>query len=305
MRILCALLLLAAGVQAKTYFVTVGGLGGQPDYDARFGLHVNELQKLVRAAPDTSVETLVGPAATKTALKAAIDKVATAAKAEDVFVLTLIGHGTFDGQVYKFNLPGADVSAEELRVWLEKIPARQLVVNASSASGAMVETLKRPNRVLIAATRSGNEKNATVFARYWIEAFRDAAADTDKNQVISALEAFNYADQRTTQFYESAKRLATEHAILEDTGQGEGVRKPSPENGKGLLAGRLGVVRFGAIQAAMQTPEKQALLAKKETVERQIDELKYQKAAMPVDDYKRRLQALLLELARIQEEIEK
>jgi len=89
---------------------------------------------------------------------------------------------------------------------------------------------------VIAATRTGTEKNATVFARYWAEALRDPAADVDKTETISALEAFRFAQRKTADFYESQKRLATEHAVLEDTGKGEGERAPSAENGEGKLA---------------------------------------------------------------------
>ena len=52
--------------------------------------------------------------------------------------------------------------------------------------------------MVITATKTGTEKNATVFARYWVEALRDPAADTDKNETISALEAFRYAERKIT-----------------------------------------------------------------------------------------------------------
>src|SRR5262249_10438524 len=131
--------------------------------------------------------------------------------------LMMIGHGTFDGSEYKFNLPGPDISAPELAVLLNRIPAtRQLIVNMTSASGGSLDALKKDNRVIIAATKSGTEKNATVFSRFWVEALRDPAADTDKNQVITALEAFKYAQAKTTAFFTDQKHLATEHAQLED-----------------------------------------------------------------------------------------
>ena len=40
-------------------------------------------------------------------------------------------------------------------------------------------------------------------------------------------------------------------------------------------------------------------------MEQQIDKLKYEKAATPPDEYKKQLAALLLELARTQEELDK
>jgi hypothetical protein len=149
------------------------------------------------------------------------------------------------------------------------------------------------------------QKDATIFPRYWIEALRDPAADSDKNEVITALEAYRYADQKTVRFFETQKRLASEHALLEDTGGGEGVRAPSVENGRGLLAGAFPLVRFGQAQAAAQEPEKRKLAARREELEQHIDQLKYQKAALPLEEYRKRLAALLLELAKTQAELDK
>jgi len=218
----------------------------------------------------------------------------------------LIGHGGFDGYEYKINLPGPDLSGVELAALLDRIPAtRQLVVNMTSASGGSRAALEKQGRVVITATKSGTEKNATVFARYWVEALRDPAADTDKNETVTALEAFNYANEKTTQFYDSQKRLATEHPTLEDTGQGDGARKPSPENGQGLLASRFTLLRLGSTQLAATTPEKKALLERREELEQAIDKLKYEKAALSPEQYKQQLSKLLLELARTQEELDK
>ena len=147
--------------------------------------------------------------------------VAHDAKPEDDFVLMLIGHGSFDGADYKFNLVGPDVTAAELAEMCDQIPAkRQLIVNTTSASGGSVAALERPGRGVIAATKSGTEKNATVFARYWVEALQDPTADMDKSESISAMEAFEYADRKTAAFYESQKRLATEHPVFRGYGKG-------------------------------------------------------------------------------------
>ncbi len=236
----------------------------------------------------------------------ALAQVAREAKPNDAFVLMLIGHGSFDGYEYKMNLPGPDLSGVELGALLDRIGCtRQLVVNMTSASGGSRAALEKANRVVITATKSGNEKNATVFARFWVEALRDPSADTDKNETVSALEAFTYASTKTAQFYETQKRLATEHPILEDTGQGDGERKPSPENGEGLKAAQFSLLRIGSAQVAANTPEKKALLEKRDQLEEQIDKLKYEKAAMPADEYKKQLQGLLIELAKTQAELDK
>ncbi len=297
----------ALSARAATYYVVVAGLGGEPDYEQRFASLAQETDKLVRAGgPDAKPTTLFGPQATKAQIQAALSQIAKEAKPADALVLMLIGHGSFDGVEYKFNIPGPDISAAEFASLLDKIPAtRQLVVNMTSCSGGSRAALEKQNRVVITATKSGTEKNATVFARYWVEGLRDPAADTDKNETVSALEAFTYADQKTAQFYESQKRLATEHPMLEDTGQGDGARKPSAENGQGLLASRFTILRIGASQIAAATPEKKALIEKRESLEEQIDKLKYEKAAMPADQYKQQLQQLLLDLAKTQAELDK
>lgn len=305
---LLAIGLLAAGaLHASTFYVTVAGLGGEPDYEQRFTAQAQEIDKLLHgSSTDAKVTTLYGPQATKANLQNALAQVAREAKPGDAFVLMMIGHGSFDGYDYKMNLPGPDISGVELAGLLDRIPCtRQLVVNMTSASGGSRAALEKANRVVITATKSGNEKNATVFARFWVEALRDPGADTDKNETVSALEAFTYASAKTADFYDTQKRLATEHPTLEDTGQGDGERKPSPENGEGLKAAQFPLLRIGTAQIAANTPEKKALLEKRDQLEEQIDKLKYEKAAMPADEYKKQLEDLLLQLAKTQAELDK
>jgi len=293
--VLCLAAMQGAFVHAAlgaTYFLTVAGLGGEPDYEQRFQMLATDTDKLLRDSPgsDKVVETLKGADATRAKLEAALAKIAAQAKPADAFVLMMIGHGTFDGTEYKFNLPGPDISAPELAVLLNRIPAaRQLVVDMTSASGGATDSLKKDGRVIITATKSGSEKNATVFARFWVEALRDPAADTDKNQAITALEAFKYAQTKTVAFFADQKHLATEHAVLAD----------EPH------AAAFTLVRFGSAATTVTDPARRALMAQKEEIENKIDALKYQKDLMDADDYRKQLTTLLLQLARLQEAIEK
>jgi hypothetical protein len=291
--------------RADTYFLTVAGLGGEQEYEQRFSGWAKDLDKVLRSEPGAKVETLYGAEATKANVEAKMRAIAAQAKADDEFVLLLIGHGTFDEREYKFSLPGPDISATELALLLDKIPARELVVNMTSSSGGSIPILEKPKRVIIAATKNGNEKNLTAFARYFIEALRDASADSDKNETISALEAFKYAATKTTKFYESNNHLATEQAVLEDAGKGEGVKDPSAENGEGLTATRFTVIHLGSVAAIAKDPAKQQLLKHKEEVESAIDELKYRKASMEVAQYRAQLQQYLLDLAKTQAELDK
>jgi hypothetical protein len=300
-----AVLLVALPVRAGIYYVTVAGLGGEPDYEQEFAQLSSDLDKLLKSSgPDAHVYTLKD--ATRANLTQVLTRVAGEAKPDDDFVLILIGHGTFDGYQYKFNLVGPDITAVDLAKLCDQIRSRrQLVVNTTSSSGGSIIALQRRGRGVIAATKDGNEKNATVFARYFVQALHDPQADLDKNNAISALEAFDYAQRHTADFYDSQKRLATEHAVFEDTGAHEPVRAPSTDAGEGLFLSNFTLLRLGVAQEAYDNPAKRALLAQKEDLERKIDTLKYDKAAMSQDEYKEQLTQALIDLAKVQEQLDK
>jgi Peptidase C13 family len=298
-------LLLASVAPAATFYLTISGLGGEADYEQRFKMWAEDADSsLKKAGGDATIITLKNP--TRDQVRKQFADLTPQAKPNDALVITLIGHGTFDGQDYKFNLQGPDITAAELASLLDKVPAqRQLVVNTTSCSGGSIEQLRKPNRIVIAATKSGTEKNATNFARYWVEALRDPAADTDKNESVSALEAFRYASLKTKEFFDTQKRLETEHSVIEDTGKGTGERTVTNENGQGKLAAAFPVVRLGANAAAARDPAKRPLLDRKEQIEQAIEKLKYEKAAIPAAQYKQQLTQLLLELAKVQEALDK
>jgi hypothetical protein len=298
-------ILLAAAtlsLRADSYFLTVAGLGGEDQYEQRFSGWTSDLNKLLKAEPGAKVDSLGGKDATRANIEAKLRALATQTKADDSLVLVLIGHGTYDDLDYKFN---PDLSATELAGLLDKVPAKQVIVNATSSSGGSLSTLQKAKRVVITATKAGGEKNATVFMRFFIESLRDPNADTDKNQSISVLEAFRYAEEKTAKYFETQKRLATEHALIEDLGKGEGVKAPSAENGEGLIAGRQVLLHLGSVASIVNDPAKQKLLKQKDDLETQIDELKYRKAAVPQREYQQQMRQMLLELAKVQEELDK
>lgn len=309
-KLLGCLLLLGAvfAAQSRPVYLTLVGHPGEDDYKVRFQGWAKQIESALSASPEKPMVKTIGAAtggATLAELEAAITEAARTARPEDPFVLILIGHGTFDGIDYKFNLKGPDVRSAQLAVMLDRIPStRQLVVNTTSASGGGMPALVKPQRVVIAATRTGTQKNATVFARYFADAFTDAAADTDKNETVTALEAFAYASRRTKEYYDQEKRIATEQPILNDIGSGSGVRDPGADNGQGLLAAAFPMLRLGSNAAAAADPAKADLLKRKEILEQQIDRLKYEKESLAPLDYRRRMNALLLTLAQTQAQID-
>lgn len=285
-------LCLASGLQAAgdAHFVIIGGLGGEPEYAERFSEHVGELESILKqtAGDDSRVHALQGDQATREAVASLMSELGERLGPDDSVALFLIGHGSFDGREYKFNIRGPDFTAARLGRWLDALPAkRQLVVLTSSSSGASIEALKSDRRVVITATKNGRERNATVFARFWVEAMRDGAADADKNDAVTAAEAFRYAEQKVKDYYEKEKRMASEHAVLE-----------------GKLASGFVLARLGRTLEASADPELRALLREREAIEQRIEELKAQKQELSTEDYFERLEGLLIELALAQNRIE-
>ena len=220
--------------------------------------------------------------------------------------IVLLGHGTYDGKLAKFNLRGPDVTSLELAEWLKPIRCPVAVLNTSSASAPFINHLMATNRVIVTATRSGSEINYARFGGYLSEAIADPAADLDKDGQVSLLEAFLIASRRTAAFYETEGRLATEHALLDDNGDGlgtpadffRGVRAvKSAKAGvplDGLRAHQWHLIRSEAEQRL--TPE---VRAKRDALEMRIARLREHKAGLREEDYYAQLEALLLEMARL------
>ena len=134
--------------------------------------------------------------------------------------LILIGHGTFDGGVARFNLRGPDMSDAELASWVEPLKRPLVVVNCASGSAPFLKSLSRTNRAVITATRSGSELKFTRFGGHFAKALGNSESDLDKDGQVSLLEAFLMASRHTTEFYKIEGRLVTEHALIDDNGDG-------------------------------------------------------------------------------------
>ena len=209
-------------------------------------------------------------------------------QADDRLLLYLVGHGSYDDHEYKFNIAGPDLSDSDLHDLLDELPgASQLIVNTSSASGATLEWLKRDDRTIIAATRGGTEKHATRFGYYFTLALSDESADLDKNEIISAQEAFDFAERQVGDYYERNGQLATEHPRLE-----------------GGQAGRFNLARLGTVQPRRADAELERLTGRRDALNDAIEELRLRSDQMTVNAYQAELLQLMLELAIVEENIE-
>lgn len=221
--------------------------------------------------------------------------------------ITFIGHGTFNGREAKFNLRGPDVTASELSEWLKPFQRPVILLNTASASSPFMKALAGENRLVITSTRSGSEQNYTRFGQFVSEIISDTVGDLDKDGQTSVLEAFIFASKQTLDFYKSEGRLATEHALLDDNGDGLGtpggdwfrgvraVKKPA----QGTEVDGLRANQFHLVRSAQEQSLSPETRARRDELERSINQLRDQKANMEEVAYYASLEKILLELAAI------
>jgi len=232
----------------------------------------------------------------------ALDTFAAQAGPDDVVMVTLIGHGDFNGKEAKFNLRGPDMTAAAFKPLLAKVKGRVVFVNTTSASGPFLAELSGPNRTIITATRNGAETYDTLFGGHFVEALTSEAADLDKNKRISVLESFQFATAEVQRAYEREGLLMTEHALLDDDGDKEGTQKIGPTTKDGKVAS---VVSLGAIDSgtAGMDPKVAALYAERREMERRVENLRLLKDSMDPARYMSELEMLGVAIGRKTQEI--
>jgi hypothetical protein len=301
------MLLAAAPVSAQTtHLAVIVGLAGEPEHAELFNRWgatlVDASAKLGVAKPiylaektEADPKRITGRSTKEEIVKAFATL--NAAGEDDVVFIVLIGHGTFDGKVAKFNLPGPDLTPSDFEPLLKGLKSRHVVfVNTASASGPFVEALAGPGRTIVSATRTGSERFATLFGGYFVDAIAGTDADADKNKRISVLEAFDYARREVAAAYEREGIMLTEHALLSDSG-GEGVPNPSIDGKQGKIAAVLSLGSTTAGDPLPEDPKLRALYLERRDLERRIEALKLLKGSMPADRYTSELEKLATDLA--------
>lgn len=296
-----------AAVAQNQFTLLVTGASGGAAYATRHDEWRSTLVGALRNLPgfdDQYLEVLAetpGPGvgrATRDGVRQAIGRLVERMDGDDVLYVVMMGHGSFDGVDAKFNLVGPDVEAREWSTWLDQIPGRVVVVNTTSVSSPFIERLAGRRRTIVTATESTVQRYDTVFPEFFVAAHENGAGDADKNGLVSILEAFDYASQGVRRWYQERGRLATERALLEDSGDGRG-REAGESGPDGLrAAGQFlgaGPVRTRAVADPLLVP----LVARWEELIDRVLELRAAKEQMGSDRYLRELERLLVELAHL------
>ena len=110
------------------------------------------------------------------------------------------------------------------------------------------------------------------------------------------LEAFNYASKLTADWYKQKNRLATEHALIDDNGDGTGHEEAT--GGDGGLA-RVINLDAKSVEEAAGDVERGRLIRERQRLEEEIEKLKARKSEMKQEEYDAELERLLVELATV------
>jgi hypothetical protein len=311
-----------AAIDPNKFAIVVAGVGGEEAYSKKFSSqagqlfdaltlrlgfdekNVSLLVENVNGGPENGSRDTEHPTArraTADEVRKAFASIKSAAKADSLIFVALIGHGSSDAQQAKFNLVGPDLTAKDYAQLLGELPTRRVVfVNCASSSGDFIKPLSGENRVVITATRSGNEQNATTFAEHFIAAITSDGADADKNGRVSVLEAFTYASKVTADWYKQKNRLATEHALIDDNGDGVGHEEAGAKEG---VQAKTLYLDSKTVEQAGSDAEVARLLGERQRLEEAVEKLKARKAEMKPEAYEKELEDLLVELATVNQSI--
>jgi hypothetical protein len=303
-------------LSAADHVIIIAGKGGQPEFTEKYTQYARQLHDVLIAKQGFSPSqiTVLAESGAKLPMastpcsadnvRAAFNRLTNLVQKNDLVAVILFGHGTFDGDWAKFNLDGPDLRDLDFAQLLERLPAeRQVFINTTAASGPFIEKISRQGRVVITATRSGDEQYTTLFPQFFVEAFlKPEEADLDENSRVSLLEAFDYSRDRLVRVYESANRLRPEHALLDDNGDGSGSETPAAYGSSdGQLAARTFLIASATPQPTLNPhdpleKEKARLLA-------EIENLKARKNTLPETEYNRKIEELFILLAKLNRQI--
>lgn len=298
----------AAPATNQPTVILVVGAPGEPEFGSNFVQQVQLWDNICNRAEARVIRIGLSPT-NELADRDLLKQVLTAERTNGVapLWLALIGHGTFNGKEARFNLRGSDVSDVELADWLKPFQRPLVVINCASASAPFLKTLSGTNRVVITATRSGNEMNFTRFGEHFAKALAALDSDLDKDGQVSLLEAFLMGSRHVAEFYRTEGRLMTEHALLDDNGDGQGtpadwfrgVRATKKARDGASLDGTR-ANQFYLVLSAEEQALPVEIRGQRDALELAVVRLRESKNQMPEADYFRQLETILLELARLQ-----
>ena len=242
---------------------------------SRFGVNVENVELLFGDEPQTTDPEVIKSSrrATREELEKAAASICQNLHKEDTLWVVVVGHCHYDGRHAWLNLPGPDLQQFEFAKLFEGVvAARQVFILTTSTSGIFIKPLSSKQRIIITATEADWETNETEFphelARLLSEPPSTSLTDVDEDGVISLFDLYITVSRNLAQSYVERELLATEHALLDDNGDGRGTelqidyltveqggrlkpnkpsKIPSPPNADGRLAKLFALPRFSPL----------------------------------------------------------
>jgi hypothetical protein len=309
--LLLACACLGADPAPRQSVVVVVGAEGTPEYGQQFREWADRWKTAAERGGAEYFQIgldAAGDVADRELLKERLTRSAANAGGEPLW-LVLIGHGTFDGKTARFNLRGPDVSPGDLAEWLKDVGRSVAIVNCASCSSPFLNELSGPDRVVVAATKSGFEHNFARFGDFLSSAMLDPQADLDKDEQVSLLEAWLLAAAGVREFYAKEGRLETEHSLLDDNGDHlgtpadwfKGVRAVKSAK-DGATPDGLRATQFCLVRSRQEQDLPPATRARRDQLEQTLAKLRQRKSELSEDEYLELLEPVLVELSKLYEE---
>ena len=298
------------------YAILIGGLGGAPEQSARIGTHLRDTyhaltgplgferdKVTVLAEQALQDEAFVSGLSTADNIRGQFATMSSQGSEDDMLLVALFGHGSSDGQRAALNIPRRDLTDLDYASLSDGLPmGLQVWICTMSVSGPFIRALSTPGRIVITATRTATQRNQTVFPDYFAASLTDEDADLDQDGSLSVDEVFQYSAEKTAFHYSSRGQLATEHSLIDDTGDGEGSRVEDLATGADGHLAKVTYLMRGKHARLMAADD--PLSANRQDLERQIASLQALKSGMDEDAYYAELESLFVELARLNDRIE-
>ena len=230
------------------YALVVSGINKDPNENAQKNKAVNDLRnfflKNVKLKPEQlrilTADSLSANDSSKNSsaenLRHNITLLSQKIRPNDILVFYYAGQANVVGDQLRLNLPGEDITLQQLAEWLKGPKASSaLIVLDCPGAGLAAKSITAPGRIVLCSCKA-EQHYSTQFSRFFIPALTDPQSDTDYDSKVSVLEAFTNACEKLDNYYYSRQILKTETPVLEDDQDGI----PSPQPWKYITEGKDG-----------------------------------------------------------------
>ncbi|MCS7470393.1 hypothetical protein NZK35_27400 [Stieleria sp. ICT_E10.1] len=228
----------------RRHALIVVGLPGDPTHREQFEAILQIWQDwLVKFAAVDSADIMVLDGrdategrlpATQESIRSVTDQLVERIGEDEALWVFWLGHGNQERRHGWFHLPGPDMNAAQWAARFAELKAgEQVFWMTHSASGSFVKPFSLPGRIVISATDE-DEINEPRFPRQLAEVMRQQLAERAtagptaepaspaKDPLVSILDLFRRTADRVGRSFDDDQLLPTEHALLDDNGDGVG-----------------------------------------------------------------------------------